>query len=100
MATIIENNDTNPNRPVLVSQDSGAGWAVAILILVVLLVAGAFWYMRAYRAPAGAAGSTVQVNLPSSGYAPASGSTGSTGSTQTQQTTPAPTAPNSNTPTH
>ena len=84
MATIIENNDTNPNRPVLVSQDSGAGWAVAILILVVVLVAGAFWYMRYYRAPAansGAAGATVQVNLPSSGYAPANPSGSATGNT-------------------
>ena len=90
MATIIENNDTNPNRPVLVSQDSGAGWAVAILILVVVLVAGAFWYMRYYRAPASAApGATVQVNLPSSGYAPAANS----------NTSAAPAAPNSNTPT-
>jgi hypothetical protein len=82
MATIIENNDTNPNRPVLISQDSGAGWAVAILIIVVVLVAGAFWYMRYYRAPAtntGTPGATVQVNLPSSGYAPTNNSTGASG---------------------
>jgi hypothetical protein len=71
MATIIENNDTNPNRPVLVSQDNSSGWAVAILILVIVIVAGAFWYMRYYRAPAGQAGATVQVNLPAAGYAPA-----------------------------
>ncbi len=90
MATIIENNDTNPNRPVLVSQDSGAGWAVAVLILVVVLVAGAFWYMRYYRAPAnsGTPGTTVQVNLPSSGYAPANNTSagGSAGGSQTPAT--------------
>jgi len=94
MATIIENNDTNPNRPVLVSQDSSAGWAVAILILVVLVIAGAFWYMRYYRpATSATPGATVQVNLPSSGYAPAANS-------NTNTTAPAtPAAPNSNTPT-
>lgn len=95
MATIIENNDTNPSRPVLVSQDSGAGWAVAIVVLVIVLVAAAFWYMRYYRAPApvnSTPGATVQVNLPTSGT-PSGGNSGSgsTGSTQTQTTqTPAP----------
>lgn len=81
MATIIENNDTNPNRPVLINQDSGAGWAVAILVIVIVLVVAAFWYMRYYRTPAAAPnapGTTVQVNLPSSGYAPANSNTGAT----------------------
>jgi hypothetical protein len=79
MATIIE-NDPNPSRPVLVSQDSGAGWAVAILILVIVIVAGAFWYMR-YRAPAASntPGATVQVNLPTSGYAPSGGNSATPG---------------------
>jgi len=87
MATIIENNDTNPNRPVLVSQESSGGWAVAIVILVLVIVAGAFWYMRYYRAPAtsNTPNSTIQVNLPSSGYAPNPGGSG----TQTQTQTPA-----------
>jgi hypothetical protein len=91
MATIIENNATNPDRPVLVNQDSGAGWAVAILVLVVILVAGAFWYMRYYRAPAAVSGSTIQVNVPSSGYAPTNTGSGSTGGSASTQTQTAPT---------
>jgi hypothetical protein len=88
MATIIDTDNPTTNRSVLVdSSDSSAGWAVAVLILVALIVAGAFWYMRAYRAPAAAnnPGSTIQVNLPTSG------TTG--GDTNNAQ----PTAPNSNT---
>jgi hypothetical protein len=93
MATIIDTDNPNPNRAVLVeSGDSSAGWAVAVVVLIVVVLAGAFWYMRYYR-PASTyntPGSTIQVNLPSSGYAPASGNTGST-QTQTQTPAPAPT---------
>ncbi len=88
MATIIDTDTPSTNRAVLVdSSDNSAGWAVAVLILVAVIVAGAFWYMRYYRAPAAAnnTGSTIQVNLPSSGYAP------------TDNTNSQPTAPNANT---
>jgi hypothetical protein len=79
MATIIDTDTPATNRSVHVdSSDGSAGWAVAVLILVAVLVAGAFWYMRYYRAPApqpAAPGTTVQVNLPTSGYTPATDAT-------------------------
>jgi len=69
MATIIENRVPEPmSRSVLVDNtDSGAGWAVAIIVLVAALFVGVFWYMRTH-APAvtPAPASTVQVNLPAS----------------------------------
>lgn len=49
-------------------QDSSAGWAVAVIILLVVLAGLVFWYVRSHRAAApGNAGATIQVNLPSGG---------------------------------
>jgi len=71
MATVIQNQPTDPNRTLVVdSSDNTAGWAVAVLVLLVVIVAGALWYTHyrgAYAAPAAAPGTTVQVNLPASG---------------------------------
>jgi len=47
--------------------DSSAGWAVAVIILLVVIAGIAFWYMRGRAAPAASPGATVQVNLPTGG---------------------------------
>jgi hypothetical protein len=47
--------------------DGSAGWAVAVIILLVVIAGIAFWYLRYHRAPAQAGGATIQVNLPAGG---------------------------------
>ena len=45
--------------------DSGsAGWAVAVIVLLVVVAGGIFWYMRYHRGAAAAPGANIQVNLP------------------------------------
>lgn len=44
--------------------DSSAGWAVAVIILLVVIAGIAFFYMRYRGAPAANPGATIQVNLP------------------------------------
>ncbi len=59
MATIV-NTPGNPN------ESSSAGWAVAVIILLVVIAGGIFWYTRHRAAPANP-GATIQVNLPTGG---------------------------------
>lgn len=47
--------------------DGSAGWAVAVIILLVVIAGLAFWYIRYRQAPAAAPGATIQVNLPQGG---------------------------------
>ena len=47
--------------------DSSAGWAVAVIILLVVIAGFAFWYMRSRGAPAASPGANIQVNLPVGG---------------------------------
>lgn len=44
--------------------DSSAGWAVAVIILLVVIAGIVFWYMRHRGASAANPGATIQVNLP------------------------------------
>ena len=57
--------------------DSSAGWAVAVIILLVVIAGIAFWYMRARGAPAQSPGATIQVNMPTGGNAGGTGGGGS-----------------------
>jgi hypothetical protein len=81
MATIINNDrDASVERVRDTTSDSG-GWAVAVIVLIVLLAAGAYAWTRYHRAaPAntGTPGSAnINVTLPSSGTSGSgSGSTG------------------------
>ena len=59
MATIVNTPGDN--------SDSSAGWAVAVIILLVVIAGIAFWYTRSRQAPAASPGATVQVNLPGGG---------------------------------
>lgn len=56
--------------------DSSAGWAVAVIILLVVIAGIAFWYVRAHRAPAQGGGATIQVNLPTGGNTGGGGAQG------------------------
>lgn len=47
--------------------DGSAGWAVAVIILLVVIAGIAFWYVRYRGAPAQSPGATIQVNLPTGG---------------------------------
>lgn len=60
MATIV-------NTPGGDNSDSSAGWAVAVIILLVVIAGIAFWYIRGRAAPASNPGATIQVNLPAGG---------------------------------
>jgi hypothetical protein len=59
--------------------DSSAGWAVAVIILLVVIAGIAFWYARYHRAPAQGGGANIQVNLPTAGNGGGSGSGGGGG---------------------
>ncbi|HUD02443.1 MAG TPA: hypothetical protein VMR46_00265 [Candidatus Paceibacterota bacterium] len=64
MATIIN----NPPSETTIAPDSSSGWAVAVIILLVVIAVGAFAWIRYHRAGVTPAPSTtVQVNLPSVG---------------------------------
>ncbi|HEY6020265.1 MAG TPA: hypothetical protein VIY48_10285, partial [Candidatus Paceibacterota bacterium] len=68
MATVIERpaDRVVERREIVERTDSGAGWAIALMVLVALLVAGFVW-ARYYRAPAAApatTGTSVNVSLP------------------------------------
>lgn len=83
MATVINNPAERAERTSerYVESDSGAGWAVAIIVLLAVVVVGAFLWYRYSAAPAGTVpGTNVQVTLPSAG---------NTQSTSRSQTTPA-----------
>ena len=81
--------------------DSGAGWAVAVIILLVVLAVGAFAWMRYNGAPAAPArdgGANINVTLPdvtpdggAGGGAGGGGGTGGTGGGGGAAPTPAPT---------
>jgi hypothetical protein len=83
MAQVIETGgDRVIERRTIDTVDSGAGWAVALIIVVALAV-GAFVWAR-YRAPAAAPqspGASVNVSLPSAGGSSDTGGSGSTGGT-------------------
>lgn len=74
MATIV-NNPGSGGTDRVVSTDSGAGWAVAVIILLaVILIGGYFWMSRApARAPAENGAANINVNVPVPGT---SGDTG------------------------
>jgi hypothetical protein len=59
MATIVN----NPGEP----RESSAGWAVAVIILLIVIAVGAVWFMRYRGAPAQNPGANIQVNLPTGG---------------------------------
>ncbi len=58
MATIV--NNPGPER--VVERTDSSGWVVAIIILLVL-IAGLFWWFRYYRAPAPAANESANINV-------------------------------------
>jgi hypothetical protein len=60
MSTIIN----NPGE----SSEGSGGWAVAVIILLVVIAVGGFAWMRYHGGAAPAtSGATVQVNIPTSG---------------------------------
>ncbi len=66
MATII-NNPNGPERVVEIDRNDSSGWAVAVVILIVVMVGGVYaWYHYRSVAVGTAFGSTnVNVTLPS-----------------------------------
>lgn len=80
MATIVNNQP--PERVVSVDRDDSGGWAVAVVILVIVVAIGGFlWYRShrgAYTAPAQSGSANINVTLPS-GNTGGSGGTGSGG---------------------
>ncbi len=78
MATIV-NNPSTVERERVIETDSGAGWAVAVIVLLVVLAVGAYIWTHRTAAPAQQTpGANIQVNLPSAGVQP----TDSSGGTQ------------------
>lgn len=84
MATIINTpGNTSGN-------DNGAGWSVAIIILIILIGLGAYFllYHRGVPAPASNGGANINVTLPSGGTGGTGGATGGTGTGTGGATTP------------
>ncbi len=63
MATVI--NNPQPER-IIERQDSGAGWAVAVIVLVAVVI-GLFFWVRYYRQVAAPAANSINVTIPSTG---------------------------------
>ncbi len=57
MSTIIN------TPPAIESTDSGAGWAVAVILLLAVIATGAYAWFHYHGAPA-ARSTTIQLNLP------------------------------------
>jgi hypothetical protein len=97
MATIVNNPGAAPSTSdrtyIERTSDDGAGWAVAIIVLLAVLAVGAFLWVRYNRAPAAATpapGANINVTLPTSNGGDTTGGTDAgTGGTQTQTPTPA-----------
>ena len=65
MTTVI-NNPAGPDR--VIEQDSGAGWAVAAILIVAVIAGGAYLVIRyGNGAGAGAEGTNIEVNVPTPG---------------------------------
>ena len=83
MATIV-NNPAERTERVVESSDSG-GWAVAVIVLLAVVVIGAFLWMRYYSAPAATqqtqtpGSANINVTLPAN---TGTDNTGGTGATQ------------------
>jgi len=80
MATVIEREVERPSRRVIVEResDSGAGWAVALIVLLAVLAVLAFAWVR-YRAaptPAGNTAPSINVSVPAAQTPATGGATG------------------------
>jgi len=74
MATIVNNPSGGPSERVIDRTDSGAGWAVALVVLIAVIVGLFVWYR--YRVTPGVPSTgTENVNV----TVPASGGGGGTG---------------------
>lgn len=80
MATVIERERSTSGQPVIVERgDGGAGWAVALVIVIAALAVAGFAWTRYYRAPAPQGGANINLTIPSAdttGGGNASGDTG------------------------
>lgn len=99
MATIV-NNPAERTERVVETSDNG-GWAVAVIVLLAVIVVGAFVWLRYYNAPAAsqsnqAPGASINVTLPGNTGTDNSGSAGGSGNTGAQNS--GGTAGNSQTP--
>lgn len=78
MSTIINNDPTTPGeRVVRVENSSSAGWAVAVVVLIAVLLVGGYLFMR-YRgspaaAPATNGGANINVTIPTGSQTPDDG---------------------------
>lgn len=84
MATVIERERTT-DRPAYVDRgDSGAGWAVALVLIVAVLAVGLFVWAR-YRgvspATPNTGGSNINVTVPGTSGGASGGASGSAGGT-------------------
>lgn len=63
MSTIIN------TPPAAESTDSGAGWAVAVIVLLAVIAVGLYAWVH-YRGAPAAGGTTIQLSVPSSAPTP------------------------------
>jgi len=84
MATVVNNPTVERER--VIETDSGAGWAVAVIVLLAVIAVGAYFWT--HRAPAAApnTGNSINVTLPSAGYQPSGDTSGTGGNAQTAPT--------------
>ena len=88
MTTVINNPTPNPIEKTITVErtttDSGAGWAVAVIVLIAVVIGGAYVWAHYYRTAAAPSGGTnINVTLPASGN--------QSGTTNTPPANPAPT---------
>jgi len=69
--------DTVITTPSDSNDSSAVGWAIAVVVLAVVLIAAFVWFQRAPAAPGTDTGTNINVTLPEG-----TGGTGGTGGTQ------------------
>jgi hypothetical protein len=92
MATIVNNPATERER--VVDNSDNGGWAVAVIVLLAVVLIGAFVWMRYYQAPAASqsqqpGSANINVTLPNNGTDNTGDTQSGTPSTNNPATNPA-----------
>ncbi|HYF12756.1 MAG TPA: hypothetical protein VD928_00425 [Candidatus Paceibacterota bacterium] len=93
MATVVNNPSGTVERSIDRGEDTSAGWAVAVIVLLVVLAVGGFLFARYFNAAPAATpngGTNIDVTVPGTGGTNPGGTnpTPGTGGTQPAPTTP------------
>ena len=78
MTTIINNDKPPVERTTLVERDtdSSAGWGVAVIILLIVIAVGAYFWIRHRQTTQPSSGANINITVPSGSSGSSGGTTG------------------------